>query len=331
MATKWTRDKVMEISGAFQPACVLMAAADLNLFEILNAESMTAEKVADQLQADPRAMTMLLDALAAMELLDKGGTTYSVPPEVVDVLTQRGANSVLQMVRHRANCMRRWVQLARVIQTGKPAEREPSVRGEAGDQESFIGAMHNVANPIAQQMVEELGPLEFQHLLDVGGGSGSWTVEFLRAVPGAKATIFDLPDVILMARARMADAGMSDRVTMAGGDFYEDDLPAGADFVWLSAIAHQNSRRQNRELFAKIHKAMDDGGMLIVRDVVMDESRTKPLPGAMFAINMLVATEGGGTYTLDEYREDLEAAGFSEVSLVRLDQFMESYIRARKK
>lgn len=133
-----------------------------------------------------------------------------------------------------------------------------------------------------------------------------------------------------MARQRIEEAGLAERVTFAGGDFYTDDLPAGADFAWLGAIAHQNSRKQNRQLFAKIYAALDKGGTVVLRDVVMDASRIKPEAGAMFAINMLVATEGGGTYTFEEFRSDLADAGFGDVTLLQQDEFMNSLVRATK-
>ncbi|UCG50141.1 MAG: methyltransferase domain-containing protein, partial [Phycisphaerales bacterium] len=172
--------------------------------------------------------------------------------------------------------------------------------------------------------------LVFRHLLDVGGASGTWTIALLRAVPDAKATLFDLPSVIPMARRRLVAAELADRVTLAAGDYFTDDLPTGADFALLSAVAHQNAREQNQTLFAKIYAALDPGGALVLRDVVMDPSRTEPAPGAMFAVNMLVATEGGRTYTFDEFCEDLTAAGFHCVTLLHQDQWMNSLIRAEK-
>jgi len=190
--------------------------------------------------------------------------------------------------------------------------------------------MHNFSEPVAAQVIGELGPLNFRHLLDIGGASGTWTIEFLRAVPEARATLFDLPEVIPMARHRIAEAGLGERVAFTEGDFYTEDLPGGADFAWLGAICHQNSRRQNRQLFAKIHAALEAGGTVVLRDVVMDPARTKPEAGAMFAVNMLVATEGGGTYTFEEYRSDLGNAGFGDVALLREDEFMNSLIRATK-
>ncbi len=330
MVKKWTAEEVLEMARLFQPACVLAAAADLDVFSPLHEKPMTAQALASDLGTDSRATTILLDALAAMEFLTKQSNNYSVPEDVAKLLTEKSANSVLPMVRHLANCLRRWAVLASVTQTGKPAERTPSIRGEAADQAAFIGAMHNISGQIADEVVEKLQPLKFDHLLDIGGASGTWTIAFLSAVPEAKATLFDLTPVISMAEQRIADAGLGDRVSLVPGDFYTDDLPDGADLAWLGAICHQNSREQNRALFSKIHKALNDDGVVVIRDVVMDPSHTSPKGGAMFAVNMLVNTQEGGTYTFDEYSHDLSEAGFGQVKLVHQDEFMNSLIRAKK-
>jgi len=330
MSTKWSIDQILELASSYQQACVLAAAADWDVFGLLSRGPARAETVAEQLNADCRAMAVLLDALSAMKLIEKKGENFSVYEDVVELLTEHGRNTVLPMVRHQANCMRRWAQLSQVLQAGKPAERQPSIRGEQADQAAFIEAMHIVSGPVADQIVAEIGSLKFKHLLDIGGASGTWTMAFLRTVPQSTATIFDLPEVIPMAEKRLVDSGYASRINLIGGDIYEDALPRGADFVWLSAIAHQNSRLQNRQLFDKIYAALCKGGELYIRDVVMNNSRTQPARGSLFAINMLVATEGGGTYTFNEYREDLEASGYTDINLVRQDDFMNSIIRAKK-
>lgn len=323
-----TASKVLEMARSYQAACVLAAAADLEVFNALAGKSMTAEQVAARIDADVRATIMLLHALTALELLAKQGDTYSLPAEIADVLTDQGGHCVLPMVLHQANCLRRWVQLPHLVKSGRPAERRPSIRGEAADTASFIGAMHTISGPVADTVVAKLGPVSFTHLLDVGGASGTWTMALLRRVPAARATIFDLPDVIPMARQRLNDAGFGGRVDLAAGDFYVDPLPGGVDFVWLSAIIHQNSRDQNRTLFKKIHDALVPGGVLAIRDIVMDDDHVNPPGGALFAINMLTATEQGGTFSLKEYREDLESAGFESVELVHRDMWMDSIVRA---
>lgn len=330
MGSRWTPDAVLDLARAYQPGCVLAAAADWDVFTALAKESQSAAALAGRLHADVRGLTVLLDALAAMSLLHKQADCYSVPTDVARVLTEDGCESVLSMVRHQANCLRRWARLARVVQTGKPADDVASIRGAAADQQSFIGAMHTICGPVAETIVAEIGLRPFRHLLDVGGASGTWTIAWLRAFPEATATLFDLPEVIPMAARRLADAGLADRVTLVPGDFDTDELPAGADLVWLSAIAHQNSREQNRGLFAKAYRALASGGSLLVRDVVMDDTHTEPVGGAMFAVNMLVATEGGSTYSLGEYGEDLTAVGFVNPTLCRRDPWMNSVVRAEK-
>lgn len=276
---------------------------------------------------------MLADALTAMELLEKSEAgQYSLADGVADVLTERGASSALAMVRHQANCLRNWAQLAKVVRTGRRAEREPSVRGAAADLESFIEAMEVVSRAAAGPLVARIGPPPFKHLLDVGGGPATWTIAFLRASgPACRATLFDLPDVLPIAEKHLRQAGLLDRVTLVGGSFETDPaLPAGADLAWVSAIVHMNSRAENRDLFRKVHAALVPGGKVLIRDLVMDESRTVPADGAMFAVNMLVNTPGGGTFTLRELSEDLATAGFTDTVLLNHDEGMCSVVQARK-
>lgn len=330
MAKRWTAQEVLDLSRSFQPACVLTAAAVLDVFSPLHAKPMTANALACELGTDLRAITIMLDALVALQFLDKQSEEYSVPEDVAGLLTEQTADNVLPMVRHLANCLRRWAELTKVTQTGKCAEISPSVHGADADQADFIGAMNTISRPVANKVIDKIQPLKFRHMLDIGGGPGTWTIAFLRAVSEARATLFDLPAVVSMAEKNFAEAGLTDRVTFVQGDYYTDALPEGADLAWLGAICHQNSRQQNRDLFTKVHTALVDDGAVVIRDVIMEPCHTSPAGGALFAVNMLVATEAGGTYTFDEYREDLCAAGFAEVTLVHRDEFMNSLIQAKK-
>jgi len=330
MAKSWNVDKLLETVRGFQASCIIAAAAELDVFSALDGQPATAEALSRRIGSDPRATAILLDAVVALGLLTKRGDTYHVPPKIAEMLTDSSPTNVLPGIRHQANCLRRWAQLARVVKTGRPAERMPSIRGDADDCESFIGAMDNFSAAVAPQVIEKLSPLRFQRLLDIGGASGTWTIALLLAVPDATAVLFDLPQVIPLARERLTRAGLIDRVTVASGNFYTDPLPGGADFAWLSAIVHQNSRQQNRELYKKIHAALAAGGVLAIRDIVMDASHTQPVSGALFAVNMLAGTESGGTFSFDEFQEDLASAGFADVRLIHRDESMNSLIRAKK-
>jgi predicted O-methyltransferase YrrM len=329
MSKEWTPEQILALGRGFQPMCVLAAAAELDVFAVLAGGPLEAEAVADRLQGDLRGTRTLLDALAAMQLLGKSKGRYRLANGVKDALTAGGSRSVLAMIRHQANCLRRWSQLAWVVKSGRPAERLPSIRGAETDQAAFVEAMHDINRATAEELIQAIKPKRYKHLLDIGGATGTFTIAFLEANPEGRATLFDLPEVIPQARQRLTDAGAIDRVELVGGDFYNDPLPGGADATLLSAIVHQNSRLQNRELFGKIGQALQGDGEVIIRDVVMEESRIEPAGGALFAVNMLVGTEGGGTYTYNELSEDLQAEGFTNVELIRRDQGMNSLLRAK--
>jgi SAM-dependent methyltransferase len=331
MSRQWSAEEIMALGRSYQQACVLAAAADLDVFTALADGPQTVEQVAAHIQADERGTMILLDALAAIELVEKADGQYTISSSVADALSEAGSPSALAIARHQANCLRSWARLAWSVKSGTAVEREASIRREQADRESFIKAMDDVNVAIADQVIVDLQSVSFRHVLDVGGATGTWTFAWLRARPDAEATIFDLPHAIDLARARVAQTAFRDRVKLVAGDFYVDPLPAGADLAWVSAIVHQNSREQNRRLFESIHRCLDDGGRILIRDIVMDESRTAPVAGALFAINMLVNTEAGGTFTFAELRADLEAAGFTAVTLLRDDPSMSSVVAAEKR
>jgi hypothetical protein len=215
------------------------------------------------------------------------------------------------------------------LRSGKPDDPGPSIRGEAADNASFIEAMHVISRGVADDLVREIHPGGVRCILDLGGASGSWTVAWLKAEPQSRAVIFDLPHVIPMARDRFAASPFAGRVEFCAGDFDTDDLPKGADLVWVSAIIHQNSPDRNRALYRRIAAALEPQAWIYIRDIVMEPSRTAPVAGALFAVNMLTATEGGNSYSFAEIQEDLQSAGFADVQLVRRDEGMFSIVRAR--
>lgn len=323
-----TSEDLLAMMRGFQAPAVLGAAAELGLLAALARAPMSSEAAADALGADPRGTTVLLDALAALGVARKEAGIYALPPELRPWLAEDSPSNVLPMLCHQANCLRRWARLAWTVREGRPSDAGPSIRGPAGDLESFIQAMNVVSGPVADLVVGEADPGGWRHLLDVGGASGTWTLAWLRRAPEARATIFDLPDVVPMARERIAAAGMGGRVDVAPGDYLRDPLPAGADLAWISAIIHQHSRGENRGLYRRVAAALVPGGRVLIRDIVMDDAHTAPVSGALFAVNMLAGTAGGGTYALSETRADLESAGFRDVRLVRADEGMHAVICA---
>ena len=322
-------EQILEMMRAYQVPCLFAAAADLDLFEKLAPAPRTAAEVAAAAGCDLRAVTILLDALAAVGVIVKQDEQYSISPELAPFLCEAFPQSVMAMLRHQANCLRRWSRLPWTVHSGKPEYPGPSIRGEDADKASFIEAMHVVSRDVADELVQKIHPGSVRCVLDLGGASGSWTLAWLKAEPQSRAIIFDLPYVIPMARECFATSPFADRIELCAGDFYTDDLPKGADLAWVSAIIHQNSPDQNRALYRRIAAALEPQGWIYIRDIVMEPSRTAPVAGALFSVNMLSATEGGNSYCWTEIQEDLQSAGFADVQLVRRDEGMLSIVRAR--
>ena len=165
---------------------------------------------------------------------------------------------------------------------------------------------------MAKRIVEAVDPGAARSLLDVGGGSGTYTMAFFGQSRKCSATLFDLPEVIEMARERLKNEGLLDRVTLVPGSFYLQEFPEGHDLALISAIIHSNSPEENLELYRKVFRALKPGGRILVRDHVMSPDRTWPRDGAVFAINMLVGTSGGGTYTYEEIEAGLREGRIRE-------------------
>lgn len=324
-------------SHSYQSICIIGAAAELDLFTPLIRSPLTAPVLADQRETDLRATVMLLDALVALDVLQKTDDIepfYSVRSDFCEQLDIEHPKTYIPMLRHRLNCIRQWIELSRVLKTGKPHQKGVSILGPEEDYRSFVLAMNSVGITFAVDVVDSLektGCLNFKHLLDVGGASGTYTREMLGRLPHAKATIFDLPPAVEEARKRFGGTEFESRVRLVAGDFYLDELPMGCDFAWVSAIIHQFGRPQSQSLYKKIYRAIDDGGVIAVRDFVMQPNRTEPFDGAMFAINMLTATQTGMCYTFEEIKEDLEIAGFTEVSYTVPADSMGAVVTATKR
>jgi len=323
-------EQLLALARGFQESRILLTGAELDLFTLLALAPLDAEAVWRRTGARTgtlRATTMLLDALVALGLLEKQEGSYQTAPDAAPLVADAPA-SVLPMVLHAAGMWRTWSELTPIVQqTGAPV-RPASDRRDAGQLEAFIGAMHVVGAPVAARVAAAVEPGGARALLDVGGATGTYSEAFLRASPSLRATLFDLPPVIELARARLQRVGLLDRVTLVAGNYHDDPLPGGHDLALLSAVIHSNSDEQNRALYRKVHDALELGGRIVIRDHVMQPDRTTPRAGAIFAINMLVATAGGGTYTYDEISAGLQQAGFERVGLIQHGERMDGLVQA---
>jgi SAM-dependent methyltransferase len=320
---------VLEDVRGFLKGRVILTAAELDLFTRLDKEQASADNLARGLECDRRCLTRLLDCLVALRLLSKQDGIYQ-NTERGALLSAEHPETELPMVLHLSGLWESWGGLTETVRTGTNPKRKPVTERGKDSLKAFIGAMHVVGRGLSHKIADSYNLAPFRRLLDIGGATGTYTTAFLEKNPEMTAVLFDLPDVIRWAEERLGADGLLERVECVAGDFYKDELPKGCDLVLLSAIIHQNSPEENLALFQKIHRAVVPGSTLLIRDHVMEPARTHPPQGTLFAINMLVNTKGGDTYTFAEIKETLERAGFGEVKLVREGEHMDCLVEARR-
>ena len=319
--------QLLQLGRNYMECRVLLSAVELNLFEKLEQAPLSATDLALHDKLDLRGLTILLDAATALGLLSKNGDHYHCPPELAPLLIGSKPDSVLPMLRHSANQWEKWSDLTEIVRGHVEPGRHPRTPESL---QAFIEAMDVVAPPNAAATVEAIQIGSARSLLDIGGGPGTFTAAFLNAFPNLTATLFDLPDVIKIARRRLQTTNLGERVRFHPGDFYSDNLPTGFNLALLSAIIHQNSPQQNRELYRKAFIALNRGGRLLIRDHIMEPSRVNPRCGAVFAINMLVSTAGGNCYTFDEISSDLAQVGFENTRVLIEDEAMNGLIETTR-
>jgi phospholipid N-methyltransferase len=330
MMNQMNAQAILELAQNFMECRILQTAAELNIFTVLAEKPRSAREVADKIGGDARATAFLLDAVAAIGLLKKHDRTYLCENSISHLLSADSPDTILPMVLHMSHLYSRWSHLPEIVKGGTSTREEFDFSRNGQELRAFIGAMHSIGAPLARQIVASVGPEASRNLLDIGGGSGTYTIAFLRAVPEMRATIFDLPEVIEMARERLKKEGLLDRTTLVLGSFYEDELPQGHDLVLISAIIHSNSLEENLDLYKKAFRALNSGGRILIRDHVMEPDRVQPKDGAVFAVNMLVGTSGGGCYTYEEIEAGFLQAGFTQMRLLRKGEHMDAVVEAFK-
>jgi (2Fe-2S) ferredoxin/ubiquinone/menaquinone biosynthesis C-methylase UbiE len=307
-------DDLFELMRAYMPSRALLTALELDIFTAV-ADGATAAHVAQTIHADPRATEMLLNALAGLTLLVKKDETFSNTPTSARFFSAASPDNSRPGLLHIANIWHRWSTLTEAMRAGT------SVATRARDDHwtiDFIAAMDRNAKERAAAVVKAVAPGPIHSMLDLGGGSGAYSIAFARAVPTLHCEILDLGDVVPLAQKYIREAGLSDRVTTRVGDMLEAPFGEDHDLVLVMAICHMFSPAENRKLFQRAYRALAPGGRIVIQDFVLEPDKTAPRAAALFALNMLVGTRAGSTYSEPEYTAWLREAGFSDVRRVRL-------------
>jgi len=320
-----TLEGLIASSSGYRNAAILQTAVKLDLFTLVSSGANELDAIAAATHADKRALARLLEACCGIGWLRKEDGKYVNPPAVDSHLVRGKPDYIGFAILHGYDLYSRWGTLYEVVMSGKATPHPEasdetevaqvtgnSVAYRASRAEIFAGAMDVSGRAVAPILAKNLDLSSAITLLDVGGGPGRYTEAFLLANPHLCATILDLPDTIEVAKKRLAETGVFDRLAFISGSYYEVVIPTKYDAVFLSSIIHSFGDDDVLRLFRRLAPHVADGGRLLVRDFFVNEDRTGPEWPAVFSINMLVQTDGGRSYTVEETKSVLRGAGFTK-------------------
>lgn len=303
---------LMSLSFSFANQQILRTAVELDLFTQIDNGDHTVAELAKACSASERGIRMLADALVGLKVLDKNGNRYFLTDAPKTFLSRNSNAFMGGWVLHTDEIKEAWSHLTEAVQTGHPWRRVETEQDGAGFFARFVESLFvmNVpgATAAAKHVVNGRRGLS---VLDIGAGSGVWGIMIAKEDPQARVTVADFPQVIDVTKRIVARHNFSDRFDYLPGDFHASDFGTGKfDVATLGHICHSEGPRQTRELFRRIKRVLKPGGQLIIGEFLADEERKENTFALMFALNMLVNTEEGDTFTLSEIQQMLKDAGF---------------------
>jgi SAM-dependent methyltransferase len=313
-----TPERLMELSFAYAPPLIISAGVSNKVFDSLEGGAKTQGQVSEETVASARALVILMNALVGLGLLKKDRQgKYSLTPESSAFLLSKKPGTHAGFFGTIApQLISRWLRLSDIVREGRPVV---AVNQETEGTEFFSQLVENIipmSYPPAQKLGDhlKLGKAKNEiHVLDLGAGSGIWGIALAQKSPRVRVTAVDWAGMIPTTKRITQKFGVGDRFNYVEGDMLEANFGSGYDIATLGHILHSEGEDRSRQLLRKIFRALKSGGTIAIAEWLVNDDRTKPLPSLMFAVQMLVNTEKGDTFSFNQIKNWLEEAGFKKV------------------
>jgi 2-polyprenyl-3-methyl-5-hydroxy-6-metoxy-1,4-benzoquinol methylase len=310
-------ERIFQFAWGHSAPLILEAAIRNRVFDVLDEGPKTVAQVAADTGASERGLTILMNALVGFEFLSKDAEQlYALTEESATFLVSTKPSFQGGIIKHCSeHLIPHWLQLNRIVATGAPAQKANSEEGAAFF-ESFVGDIFPMSYQAAQVAAGALGierSTDPVKVLDIGTGSGVWGIAMAQKSPKVTVTAVDWPNVFKVTRKMTQKFGLADRFQYVAGDLAEVDFGNGYNIATIGHILHSEGPERSQHLLRKVSYALVPGGTVVIAEFLVNQERTGPLNGLIFAVNMLVNTESGDTFSLEEIRGWLEASGFTDV------------------
>lgn len=310
-----TPERLMQFAWGYVPPLVLEAAIRHHVFDVLDNGPKTIQEVHDTTGASTRGLTAIMNALVGLNFLAKEeGDRYSLTPESAAFLVSTKPGFQGGLIKHCSEqLIPKWLHLNEVVATGKPVQSVNQQAPGSDFFQKFVSDIFPMSYPAAQALANNLninGAGRAVRVLDLAAGSGVWGIALAQSSPHVHVTAVDWPEVIPVTRQTAARFGLADRFSFVEGDLLKADFGGDYKVATLGHILHSEGEERSRALLAKTFGALASGGTIAIAEFLVQPDRTGPVNGLFFAVNMLVNTDTGNTYSFEEISSWLSEAGF---------------------
>ena len=310
----------MQIAWGYAPPLILEAALNCGIFDLLDKGPQTLDELAAQTGASARGLKAILNALVALGFAGRKGEQYTLMPESAAFLVSSKPGYHGGFFKHMsAQIIPNWLRLTESVRSGQPVVRV----NEAAQGQEFFAELVTALFPLGYKASQVLGvhlgvsrtssPLS---VLDLGAGSGVWGIALAHLSPLVTIRAVDWPGVLEVTRQTAQRHGVENRLTIAPGDLLEADFGQGHHVATIGHILHSEGAERSRQLLRKTFAALAPGGTIAIAEFLPNEERTAPPTPLIFAVNMLIHTEIGDTFTFSEIAAWLREAGFVKPRLL---------------
>jgi len=315
-----TPERIMQFAWGYGPTLVIEAAVRHGIFDLLDKGPLTAVQVATRTGASQRGINAILDVLVSLNLLRRTGNRFALTAESAAFLVSTKPAYYGIFFRHVSDqIIPSWLQLSKIVRTGRPATKVNAQKDGAEFFASFVESLFPLSFAAATALGRHLGISKTSaptSVLDIGAGSGVWGIAIAKQSPHVRIHAVDWPQVLKVTRRVARKHGLEKRLSTSPGDFFDADFGKGHHVATIGHILHSEGRERSRRLLKKIHTALAPGGTVAIQEFIPNDQRTGPPNALIFAVNMLVNTEAGDTFTFAEMSQWLRRAGFQKPRLL---------------
>jgi hypothetical protein len=316
-----TPERIMQMAWGYVPPLVLEAAIRHHVFDVLDSGPKNIWEVEKATGASARGLTAIMDALVGLNFLSKDEQgRFANAPESDAFLVSTKPGFQGGMIKHCSEqLIPRWLHLNEVVGTGKPVSAVNEEKSGGEFFHDFVLDIFPMSYPAAQTLAAHMNygsagdPVK---VLDLAAGSGVWGIAVAQSSSRVHVTAVDWPEVIDITKKTSGRFGLSDHFSFIEGDLQDAAFGSGYHLATLGHILHSEGEKRSRKLLAKTFASLASGGTIAVQEFLVNKERTGPVQALFFAVNMLVNTEEGNTWSFEEIGAWLEEAGFTKVRLL---------------